>query len=302
LVVVYVIDTQRTQNPSTFMSNMLYACSILYKTKLPFIVAFNKIDVVPHTTALEWMNNYEAFQDALDNSRYTTADTRGSYMSSLTRSMSLVLDEFYSSLTSVGVSAMTGEGMDDLFEAIGKAAKEYDEFYLPDLLQRQNEAKGRKQVQQEKEFERVKVDIAKSHDASGSSSSFEPENKMRPLTAAKKRAEMLNERMKGLGLKEDATVPRKQVRFDFDEEGEQEIDDAEDEEQEVDNNSEKRIKEQEDEFENEEMEEDFEEETRNEEEYELLKNWLQKQEVSKNVSQEKAKEESTAGEEESDEI
>lgn len=42
-VVVYVMDTVRSVNPVTFMSNMLYACSILYKTKLPFIIAMNKV-------------------------------------------------------------------------------------------------------------------------------------------------------------------------------------------------------------------------------------------------------------------
>lgn len=66
-MVVYVMDTSRSVNPVTFMSNMLYACryvpstagtgrlseppdsslsapvSILYKTKLPFIVVMNKV-------------------------------------------------------------------------------------------------------------------------------------------------------------------------------------------------------------------------------------------------------------------
>ncbi|KAH9629205.1 hypothetical protein HF086_009595 [Spodoptera exigua] len=41
-VVVYVMDTVRSVSPVTFMSNMLYACSILYKTRLPFIVVMNK--------------------------------------------------------------------------------------------------------------------------------------------------------------------------------------------------------------------------------------------------------------------
>ena len=44
-VVVYVMDTSRSVNPVTFMSNMLYACSILYKTKLPFLIAMNKVQV-----------------------------------------------------------------------------------------------------------------------------------------------------------------------------------------------------------------------------------------------------------------
>ena len=55
------------------------------------------------------------------------------HASSLMRSMSLVLDEFYSNLRSVGVSAATGQGMDDLFVAIGEAAEEYTKEYLPDL-------------------------------------------------------------------------------------------------------------------------------------------------------------------------
>ncbi|XP_069661400.1 GPN-loop GTPase 1 isoform X2 [Haliaeetus albicilla] len=42
-VVVSVMDTSRSTNPVTFMSNMLYACGILYKTKLPFIVVMNKV-------------------------------------------------------------------------------------------------------------------------------------------------------------------------------------------------------------------------------------------------------------------
>lgn len=42
-VIVYVMDTVRSVSPVTFMSNMLYACSILYKTRLPFIVVMNKV-------------------------------------------------------------------------------------------------------------------------------------------------------------------------------------------------------------------------------------------------------------------
>ena len=41
-------------------------CSILYKTKLPFIVVLNKTDVVDHTFATEWMSDFEIFQEALE--------------------------------------------------------------------------------------------------------------------------------------------------------------------------------------------------------------------------------------------
>jgi GTPase SAR1 family protein len=61
-VLVYVVDTPRCRSPVTFMSNMLYACSIMYKTRLPFVVAFNKVDAEPADFALEWMQDFEAFQ------------------------------------------------------------------------------------------------------------------------------------------------------------------------------------------------------------------------------------------------
>jgi len=36
-----------------------------------------------------------------------------------------VLDEFYRNITAVAVSAVTGEGMDELFDKIDQAAEEY---------------------------------------------------------------------------------------------------------------------------------------------------------------------------------
>ena len=73
--------------------------SILYKTKLPFILVFNKTDVQPHNFALEWMSDFEEFQAALA-SHSGTRDSEGepTYMNSLMNSMSLVLDEFYKNL------------------------------------------------------------------------------------------------------------------------------------------------------------------------------------------------------------
>ena len=81
-VIVYVIDTPRCVSPVTFVSNMLYACSIMYKSRLPFVLAFNKIDVISHQFAIDWMSDYDGLQDAI------AQDT--SYMSSLNSSMAMV--------------------------------------------------------------------------------------------------------------------------------------------------------------------------------------------------------------------
>ena len=50
------------------MSNMLYSCSVLYKSRLPMVCVFNKIDAVACEFALEWMTDFEAYLEALDNS------------------------------------------------------------------------------------------------------------------------------------------------------------------------------------------------------------------------------------------
>ena len=122
-VVVFVVDTVRARSPTTFMSNMLYACSILYKTRLPLVVAFNKVDAVAHDLALAWMADFDAFQTALE----AEGRRSDSYMNSLTRSLALALDEFYSGLHAVGVSAATGQGVPDLLRALDAAAADFGE-------------------------------------------------------------------------------------------------------------------------------------------------------------------------------
>ncbi|OQR96634.1 GPN-loop GTPase 1 [Achlya hypogyna] len=152
-VVVYVVDTPRTTSPNTFMSNMLYACSILYKVKLPFIVLFNKTDVVTHDFAVDWMTDFEAFQTALDQTN------EESYMNTLSRSLSLVLEEFYSNLRHVGVSAATGAGMDEFFKVVAEATNEYYEEYLPDLMYRIEQQKAKSEKKQTDNLEKVMKDM-----------------------------------------------------------------------------------------------------------------------------------------------
>ncbi|EDW07195.1 GPN-loop GTPase 1 [Drosophila mojavensis] len=122
-IVVYVMDVVRSSCPTTFMSNMLYACSILYKTRLPFLIALNKIDLKDCSFVQEWMTDFEVFQDALEEEH--------SYVNNLTRTMSLTLDTFYENLITCGVSAKTGIGFATLMTHILDCVTEYNRDYKP---------------------------------------------------------------------------------------------------------------------------------------------------------------------------
>lgn len=151
-IILYVVDTPRTTSPVTFMSNMMYATSIMYKSKLPFLLVFNKTDVTSHEFAVNWMNDFDAFAAALKSD--------DSYMSSLTRSMSLVLAEFYATIRAVGVSAVSGEGMPKLFEAIQDLTVEYNEVYAPALAQQKVEVEAKAAARKEKQLAKMKREMA----------------------------------------------------------------------------------------------------------------------------------------------
>ncbi|KAL4579236.1 hypothetical protein LXL04_015374 [Taraxacum kok-saghyz] len=153
-VIAYVVDTPRAESPNTFMSNMLYACSILYKTRLPMVLVFNKTDVAHHQFALEWMEDFEVFHAALDSDH--------SYQSGLTRSLSLALEEFYKNLKAVGVSAVTGVGMDAFFKAVESSANEYMETYKADLDKRRAEKERLEEERRKENMEKLRKDMEKS--------------------------------------------------------------------------------------------------------------------------------------------
>lgn len=161
-VLAYVVDTPRcASSPNTFMSNMLYACSMMYRTRLPLVVVFNKTDVVGSEFAEEWMTDYEAFQTALDD---FTAENSGDaatsgYYASLTRSLSLVLDEFYSVLHHCGVSAATGDGVSGFWDAVDRAAQDFEADYVSDLRDRVEERKARRRAKARHDMKRLERDM-----------------------------------------------------------------------------------------------------------------------------------------------
>lgn len=163
-VIAYIIDTPRTSSTSTFMSNMLYACSILYKTKLPMILVFNKTDVQDAEFAREWMTDFEKFQEALHEEEskgvFGGEGFGGSgYMGSLLNSMSLMLEEFYSHLNMVAVSSMTGDGIDDFFEAVEEKRKEFERDYKPELEKRRKERENESASRREQDLTKVMRDM-----------------------------------------------------------------------------------------------------------------------------------------------
>ncbi|EPX75175.1 uncharacterized protein SOCG_04420 [Schizosaccharomyces octosporus yFS286] len=158
--IAYVVDTPRSTSTSTFMSSMLYACSMLYKTKLPLIIVFNKCDVQDAEFAKKWMLDFEEFQQAIVKDEGTSAEGATSgYMGSLVNSMSLMLEEFYRHLDFVSVSSVTGEGMDDFLKAVDSKAEEYKNDYLPEIERLKEIQKVEKEKQKEVQLSKLMKDM-----------------------------------------------------------------------------------------------------------------------------------------------
>ena len=104
----------------------MYALSILYKSKTPLLVLFNKVDVLDCSFASEWMTDFSAFDDALSR--------QDNYLSTLSRSMSLVLEEFYNQVPHIGVSSTLGKGFDKILPKADELKEEYFNVFLPELI------------------------------------------------------------------------------------------------------------------------------------------------------------------------
>jgi GTPase SAR1 family protein len=117
-VVLFVVDIPRCSHPPTFISTMLYACSILYRSGLPVILALTKTDVKPADELISWMTDIEKFEAALD----APGDT--SYFTEFNRSTGQIFSELYEVMPVVPVSGVTGDGIPKLLEEIDRLAHE----------------------------------------------------------------------------------------------------------------------------------------------------------------------------------
>ena len=109
-IIFYVVDLVRCQNPNTFISNMMYALSIMYKMKLDLYIVFNKSDTVKDDKCTSWLVNYSLLQSELDKDK--------TYLSTFSNSLCLTLEEFYKTIKYYSVSSKTGEGFDNLIKDI----------------------------------------------------------------------------------------------------------------------------------------------------------------------------------------
>ncbi|KAI0562318.1 GPN-loop GTPase [Gracilaria domingensis] len=162
-VILFVIDTTRCENTMTFVSNMLYACSIMYKTRLPLVIVFNKTDVKSCDFAQAWMRDFTQLEQNLKDNNF---------LGTLARSMAQALEEFYNTFRSVGVSAQTGEGMEQLAQCIKDAALEYEQEYRPYVEKRKKARAEEKRLAQDAQIARVRKDL-QDEAGFGSSSRFE---------------------------------------------------------------------------------------------------------------------------------
>ena len=150
-VVCYVMDAARSCNPTTFMSNMMYSCGILYRTQLPLLIAMNKIDIADHREALKWMHDSEAFEDAMAS--------EGSYSAQLQKSMAGVMQEFYQNIRACGISAVTGEGVPAMLAELKECRADYVDLFLPELKKKMTKRRADQAAKEAADIEKLHADI-----------------------------------------------------------------------------------------------------------------------------------------------
>jgi len=109
VTLVYVVDSVSSHKPAVFMSNMMYAASLMCRYEVETLCLFNKKDLSESSRLNEWIIDYEKFRESLDDE---------DMFSPLLGSMALHFEEFYNSIKTVSVSSYTGEGKVEFFNVI----------------------------------------------------------------------------------------------------------------------------------------------------------------------------------------
>ena len=116
---LYVIDLARAIYPLTFVSNILYSCSVLYKSRLPLMLILNKVDITSADFLREWLNDSDTFDKALEKEEF--------FAGSFARSLASTLEYFYQKIIFMMVSSLTGFG---IFQLLNILKKTYLEFLI----------------------------------------------------------------------------------------------------------------------------------------------------------------------------
>ena len=153
VMLLYSIDLLKSIHPLTFMSNILYSCSILYKTRLISMLLINKIDITSMDFIHDWISSNESFDFAFSKENF--------FSGSFTRSLFLTLDIYHQKTFYTGISAFSGAGIFQLIKSFESFKMEYELNY---------------QLEFEKKIQERKLSLDKSSSTKYSSSGDLPVN------------------------------------------------------------------------------------------------------------------------------
>ncbi|KAL7671278.1 hypothetical protein ACOME3_006179 [Neoechinorhynchus agilis] len=150
-IIAYVTDIPRSSsNPMTFMTNMLYSCSIMFRMQLPILLVLNKNDIEHHAKIESWIKGEDNFQNFEEALKKHQESSKGRFVDSLALSLAFALVEFYDQLSvcwfcSASTTDNTSFGYEELMEAFDKQREAFINDYWPKI-----EAKRQKNTSMEK--------------------------------------------------------------------------------------------------------------------------------------------------------
>eukprot|EP01054_Gregarina_sp_Poly1_P004108 Gregarina_sp_Poly_1__4107@NODE_2253_length_2401_cov_113_348329_g267_i2_p2_GENE_NODE_2253_length_2401_cov_113_348329_g267_i2NODE_2253_length_2401_cov_113_348329_g267_i2_p2_ORF_typecomplete_len230_score41_38ATP_bind_1/PF03029_17/7_5e48SRPRB/PF09439_10/0_011FeoB_N/PF02421_18/0_015AAA_31/PF13614_6/0_042MipZ/PF09140_11/0_43MipZ/PF09140_11/1_6e03VirC1/PF07015_11/0_19_NODE_2253_length_2401_cov_113_348329_g267_i213952084 len=154
-LIAFTIDSVRCQRPTTLMANMMYACSVLYKSKLPFIALFTKTDLVNPAPQMLWVSDPQEFAEA--------ADGENTYSASLSKSLAVALAQFYDAFRMVPVAVAASEigalvGLEKFLEEAESARDEYFDHYLGWIKEQRERIAGEKTQKMADQLKQLEAD------------------------------------------------------------------------------------------------------------------------------------------------